>query len=191
MRAVIVNKTTYTEEDMKFIYSHWKAPKKKKDVYMILSLLVDVLMIFWGIHCIRSYKEFDTRLVPVWFPLFIILMLLLPLHSIFSVVKRAVRNKKKSTDWAAKLRAVSEERTFTFSEECAEVRSVTDGVEYIKKYGYDKLTRLYVGDDRIYPVMRTNNNDIYMPVHDDGYVEGSKEELISLLESHGVRREEI
>lgn len=188
---MIVNNTTYTEEDMAFIYS--SIPKKKKaDLYRIVSLLIDVFMIFWGIHCISMFGEYDKRYIPFWFPLFIALLFILPVSSIWKAVKRAIERKKSSRNLnAERLKRCSEKRTFTFGDSTADVSYVSDGVEYIKKYSYDKLTRLCVGDDRIYAVMRTNNNDIYMPVHDDGYTEGSKEELIALLEKHGVKGEKI
>ena len=188
---MIVNKTAYTEEDMAFIYRSIP-DKKKPDLYRIVSLLIDVFMIYWGIHCFLMFGEYDRQYVPVWFLIFIALLIILPVCSIWKAVKRAMERKKSSRNKnAERLKRCSEERTFTFGDSTADVSYVSDGVEYIKKYGYDKLTKLYVGDDRIYAVMRTNNNDIYMPVHDDGYTEGSKEELIAFLEKHGVKGEKI
>ena len=184
---MIVNSTTYDAEDMKFIYSRRERRPKPKP-REIASLVIDVLAVCWALYMPLRYRDLGLQRIPFWIWLIVIVTIFLAVRSIWQFAARNRQRIKRAVENVQKKR---EDRVFTFGEDSVEVLNRTGEAEYRTNYSYDKLHRLYVMSDRLYAVMRLKVNDIYIPVHDNGYTEGSKEELISLLESHNVRREEL
>ena len=185
--TMIVNNTTYDAEDMEFIYSRWERRPKPKP-REIASLVIDLIAICWALYMPLRYWERGLQNMPLKIWLIVIITVILAGRSIYQF---ATRNRSRTKRAMEKVQKKREDRVFTFGEDSVEVLNRTEGVEYRSDYSYDNLHRLYVRADRLYAVMRLQKNDVYMPVHDSGYTEGSKEELIALLDSHNVRREEL
>lgn|GEM_PF-2641122 len=184
---MIVNKTVCIPEDMEFIYRRAERKPKLRQ-HQIISLLVDLLVLFWAARLFLRACEYGIKNVPftVWFV--VILTLILSVNSIYRFAARRKRDLRKVIE---NMKKKSETRIFSFGDDSVEVLNRTEETENRTKYIYDNLSRLYVKSDRLYAVMKLKDCDVYFPVHDDGYTEGSKEELIALIESRGIRSEEI
>lgn len=184
---MIVNKTSYCEKDLQVMYRK----TKKGTVFIIrtiLTLLVDAFSVYWGIYSLSLYMEFEGRGFPAWFPLMIGLLFLVPAMTLYSIL---TRKKRAAKAMMKQMKDLGYDREFTFTEEGVEAVTSSAAIENKTKYSYDIITEYYAGDDSVYIMMEKGKQRIFMPVHDDGYTEGSKEELISLLESRNVRREAL
>ncbi|MBO4877185.1 MAG: hypothetical protein J5501_04160 [Ruminococcus sp.] len=184
---MIVNKTTYCEKDVLFA-----CKKTKKDagliIRLILTFLIDGFSLFWGIYCIMLYREYNGRGLPAWFPLMIVLLLALPLITVYRIL---TRKKRAGKALMKQLKDLGADKEFIFGEDSVEALSLNGGIEQRIKYSYDLMKEYCVSEDSVYIIMEQGKQRYIMPLHDDGYTEGSKEELISFLESMNVRREEI
>ena len=184
---MIVNRTAYNEKDMEILY---RTSKKSKAfiVRTVISLLVDAFSVFWGIKCFLLYREFEGRGFPFWFPLMTAVLFLLP---VLTVISMLTRRKRAAKAMMKQVRQLGADREITFGEEGAVSVSSARGIDTTSRFSYDIMKTFYTDEDGVYIMMKRGEQDVFMAVHDDGYAEGSREELISLLESRGAERKSL
>jgi len=185
---MIVNRTTYNEKDMRILCSKTKKTKAFW-IRVVITVLVDAFSVCWGIYCLKLYCDYNGRGFPGWYLPLTGLLFALPVWTAFSFATRKKRAAKALMKELSRMGGC--DREITFGEDEAVVSSAANGIETTSKYSYDIMKVFYTDEDGVYIMMKRGEQDVFMPVHDNGYAEGSKEELIDLLESRGAKRESL
>lgn len=89
-----------------------------------------------------------------------------------------------------KYRSFFAPRTYTIDENGITVQYSVNGVGADSHYSFENAECYWGVEGEIYlrVVGIEKKQKLYICLHDDGYIEGSREELITLLESKGIRK---
>lgn len=79
-------------------------------------------------------------------------------------------------------------RNIKFNEEEVTVISQGNGMEQHSSFEYSSFTHYYERNNALFIEIAIEKHRLYLVVHDDGYVSGSKDEAVRILESKGVTK---
>lgn len=79
-------------------------------------------------------------------------------------------------------------RNIKFTEEEVTVEAQGKGMGQHNSFEYSSFTHYYERNNSLFIEIAAEKQRLYLIVHDDGYVSGSKEDAIRLLESKGVTK---
>ncbi|MBR6106775.1 MAG: hypothetical protein IKQ39_02080 [Oscillospiraceae bacterium] len=182
---MIVNQTTLTEQDIDFI----NAQLRKQPKVIALRIIAVLLGIFWlfaaGLIGYMQLKYHDRSLSD---------LLLAAAFVIFGVLVlyKSVFLKQSSHRTSLKYKSLFAPRTYTCDGSSITAHHAFEGNEVSNKLALEKAVCYFAGENAV--VLRFSyekNQQIYMCLHDDGYSEGSREELTALLDSKGIRCEKV
>lgn len=186
---MIINETKNTYEDIKYMYR--KAGKLPIIIFCrIFFVIAGLFMFAEAMNLIQKnmpYFAYVSSGAPmemngVFLIVFIVLMFLLGILFIilnFYYLKFSVYRayKKTYSKWSA--------RHMEFGEEAVEVSFEEGGVKSVTSIKYDLMESYERCNDALYIAIKMSDKkgNKYLCLHDDSYLSGSVDELISFLDS--------
>ena len=180
---MLVNRTVLTEKDAEFINSMLR----RQPLIIIVRIIGTLLALFW-LFCaglliyaqIRLHRFSGAETVEAVF--FLVLGLFVGYRTVF-LRRSSLRRTMKSKSLFAP-------RTYTFEEDGVRAVHSFEGTEISRKLAYANLEKAFETEGAI--MLRfcgeEKKQKVYMCMHDDGWLEGSRGELIKLLrEKCGVQ----
>ncbi len=179
----IVNQTTLNEQDIDFI----NAQLRRQPKVIALRIIAVLLGIFWlfaaGLIGYMQIRYHDRSLSD---------LLLAAAFLIFAVIvlRSAVFMKRNSRRTSLKYKSLFAPRTYTCDGNSIAAHHTFEGNEVTNRLSLEKAVCYFAREHAV--VLRfagEKKQQIYMCLHDDGYIAGSRAELTALLDSRGIRCE--
>lgn len=182
---MIVNRTVLTVQDQDFI----RAQLRKHPVVIIariIGLALGGYLLYAGgllpyAYFVKHAKWIQTGDM-IAAGVFLGLGILLVHRAVF--LKQITRRRDR------KAKSLTVPRLYTFDETGITVQHSAGGVSTEAKYAYENADCFWAADSAVY--LRVNGQEkkqkCYMCFHDDGYSEGSRDELIRLLEDRHITK---
>ena len=184
---MIKNRTRYTEDDIRLICGNIKINKKfvKKTV---ISLIIDFLFV---IYCVYLCFRFSSG---EWFLsignlgcLIILASLIFACYNIYKSIFGIISYKKNRLNRIINNSDIDMERYMELSEKCIVVTTEKNGVVNDRKFGCELVKGYLQTRDSIYiKTVLNDQQEVYIILHNDGYIEGSKNETLEYLKKLGV-----
>ncbi|MBQ8921787.1 MAG: hypothetical protein IJ060_06455 [Oscillospiraceae bacterium] len=180
---MIVNRSTLTEQDVDFI----NALIRKQPRIIALRIIAVLLGLLWlftaGLTGYLQLRYHDRSLSD---------MMLAAACLIFGVLVlyRTLFLRQTSRRTSMKYKSLFAQRTYTCGENGITAYHAYDGAEFNNRFSYEKIVCFYAREHSV--VIRLSGEkkqQIYMCMQDDGYSEGSREELLSLLREKGIAQQ--
>ncbi len=178
---MIVNQTAMNKQDIDFL----NALLRKRPFLIILRILAFLLGTVWflsgsaGLFFLIRDRDGKPSFW-IYASLLFIGGLLLLLHVFFP---RAIARRK-----SMKHPSLFAPRTYTFDEAGISAHHTYEGSDVTNRFVYPNTECCYAEAGTVYLRLHGEKKQkFYMCLHDDGYSAGSREELLRLLESKGIR----
>lgn len=178
---MIVNQTSPNEADTDFI----RAQLRKRPGVIVARIVVMIFTVYmvcvggFGLY-LHFFRQKQTALN-------IFLSLVILIWGLY-LLYRNIFLKQLTRRGDRKLKSVFAQRTYTVDENGFTVQHSINGVNSCSQYAFENAECYWVTAGVIYlrVIGVEKKQKLYMCFHDDGYTEGSREELIALLESKGI-----
>ncbi len=177
---MIVNQSTLTEHDIDYI----NALLRKQPRVIVLRIVAVLLSLFWlfaaGLIGYMQLKYHDRSLSDMLLAAAFVIIAVLVLH-------RTLFLKQTSHRTSLKYKSLFAPRTYTCDGNGIAAAHSYDGAEFNNRFSYEKAVCFYAREHSV--VIRfggEKKQQIYMCIQDDGYTEGSRDELIALLCRKGI-----
>ena len=179
---MIVNSSTLRENDLDFINAQLSRVPKQIAL-RVIAVLLGVFFLFAAFVEVLALFRWRIGRTSDWFILaaFLIFAYLLLSRSIF--VKAYSRRRSR------KYRSLFAPRTYTVTADGIAAHHVFEGVETSNKFSFANADCYYEAADAVFLRFHgEKKQQFYMCFQDGGYMEGSRAELIALLNEKGIRK---
>jgi len=179
---MIVNRSALTEMDVDFI----NALIRKQPRIIALRIIAVLLGLLWltaaGLIGYSQLRYHDRSLSDMMLAAAFLIFGVLVLH-------RTLFIRRTSRRTSMKYKSLFAPRTYTCDENGIAAYHAFDGAEFNNRFPYEKAVCFYPREHSV--VIRFSGEkkqQIYMCIQDDGYSEGSREELIALLRQKRIEQ---
>ena len=179
---MIENTTTITLEDMQYIIKKSKFHPKQRKRNVMLTVITVLCFGWFAVVAVLSAMSGRLSWIMV---LCMGLMLGLGSYALLSLLIPEKLFAKKTMNQPA----YKSPRHIVFDENGVDIEADRGGMETKLHIGYDHMEGYWLTDGVVYIRLITEEKMlVYVTVHDDGYTQGDRNALTTLLESHGVKQ---
>ena len=178
---MIKNHSTLRVQDIDFINALLRKRPALIAVRILAVLFAGYMLFYTGLIFYTQLRWHNAGAVELIVACVFLVMGLLLLH-------RAIFLKRVSRRTSMKHPSLFAERTYLCDETGIASQYSFEGEAHTNSFPYEKAACYYAREDSVVIRFRgENKQQIYMILRDDGYTEGSRAELLQLLESKHIR----
>ena len=178
---MIVNRSVLREQDLDFINAQIRK-EPKRIVLRVIALLLGLFYLFTAF--LEMLKLFKWKTGGVSDVLLLILFCILA----YLLLSRAIFLKQVSRRTSKKYQSLFAPRTYTVDAEGIAASHSFEGVETQNRFAFANADCFFSREDAVVLRFRGEKKmQYYMCLRDDGYTEGTREELLALLREKGIR----
>lgn len=163
----IINTSTPNSEDIKFVNKdYWRKPSRL--AFIIICFILVILSLSFALVLFMEHDNF--------YRFFLILGIVLFLTSLLSCVKTKSQLKRKNNIIKKREIIFKENEIFVSTYANTKIEQTCD---------YSHFERAVITKSSI--ILISQNKASYLPIHDNEYKKGTKQELIKLLKSKNLK----
>lgn len=179
---MIINKTILNKKDIEFLCSN-----KNLNFLFVKLIFLSIGIIFLTSSFTTIYLKVSNHPLSLDLPennpvLYFTLIMGLLFVFIFAFSKKIAVSKSLNSPIMKSL------FTFEFFEDHLISKLTNNEYDTESRFSYSLIDTYYKGNNAIYIKLKNKSQKTFLILHDDSYLEGTKEELILLLEKKQIRR---
>lgn len=179
---MIVNRSVLREQDVDFINALLRR-KPKVIALRVIALLLGLFFLFAAYLDLLSLVKWKTGTVSDALLLAVLCVLA------YLLLSRAILIKRFSRRSSLKYKSLFAPRTYTVSGDGIAVHHAFEGTETDRRFPFEHADCFFETADAVYLRFHDEKKAmIYMCLQDSGYQEGSRAELLALLNEKGIER---